>query len=63
MKAYHSLKPVRGKISFQKCARKTLFPWEYYNDWDSNQVFRLVPTVLHLSAAKSKEFCFCIMKK
>jgi hypothetical protein len=22
------------------------------NDWDSNQVFRLVPTVLHLSAAK-----------
>jgi predicted nuclease of restriction endonuclease-like (RecB) superfamily len=24
--------------------------------WDSNQVFRLVPTVLHLSAAKSEDF-------
>ena len=23
----------------QKFARKTLFPWEYYIDWDSNQVF------------------------
>jgi hypothetical protein len=39
----------------QKFARKTLFPWKYYNDWDSNMVFRLVPTVLHLSAAKSEE--------
>jgi hypothetical protein len=47
----------------QKFARKTHFPWEYYNDWDSNQVFRLVPTVLHLSAANGKEFCFCILKK
>jgi hypothetical protein len=44
----------------QKCARKA---WEYCNDWDSNQVFRLVPSVLHLSAAKSKEFCFYILKK
>jgi hypothetical protein len=47
----------------QKCARKTLFAWEYCYDWDSNQVFQLVPTVLHLSAAKSEEFCFCILKK
>jgi hypothetical protein len=47
----------------QKFARKTLFPWEFYNDWDSNQVFRLVPTVLHLSAPKSEELCFCILKK
>ena len=47
----------------QKFARKTLFPWKYYNNWDSNQVFRLVPTVLHLSAVKSEEFCFCILKK
>ena len=38
----------------QTFARKTLFPWEYHNDWDSNRVFRLVPTVLHLSAAKSE---------
>jgi hypothetical protein len=52
------------KIEFeQKFARKTLLPWEYSNDWDSNQVFRLVSTVLHLSAAKSKEFRFCILKK
>jgi hypothetical protein len=27
-----------------------------YNDWDSNLIFRLVPTVLHLSAAKSEDF-------
>jgi hypothetical protein len=47
----------------QTFARKTLFPWEYCNDWDSNQVLRLVPTVLHLSAAKSEEFCFGIFKK
>jgi hypothetical protein len=45
----------------QKFARKTLFPWEYNNDWDSNQVFRLVPTVLHLSTEKSKEFNFAFV--
>jgi hypothetical protein len=42
----------------QKCARKTLFAWEYCYDWDSNQVFRLVPTVLHVSAAKMGSFAF-----
>jgi hypothetical protein len=47
----------------QKFARKTLFPWEYYNDWNSHQGFRLVPTILHLSAAKSEKFCFSILKK
>ena len=40
----------------QQFARKTLFLRKYYNDWDSNQVFRLVPTVLHLSAEQSEEF-------
>jgi hypothetical protein len=42
----------------QKGARKTLFAWEYCYDWDSNQVFRLVPTVLHVSAAKMGSFAF-----
>ena len=77
IKAYDPLKQMSWKISFQetkekknqkfvfeqKFARKTLFPLEHYNDWDSNLVFRLVPTVLHLSAAKSEKFCFCILKK
>jgi hypothetical protein len=58
------MKKLGQKFVFeQKFARKTLFPREHYNDWDSNLVFRLVPTVLHLSAAKSEKFCFCISKK
>jgi hypothetical protein len=45
----------RSKVcSRAKICKKNTFPWEYNNDWDSNQVFRLVP---------SKEFCFCILKK
>jgi hypothetical protein len=66
MKVYDSRGSRRAGQKFvfeQKFARKTLFLWEYCNDWDSNQVFQLVPTVLHLSAAKSEEFCFCILKK
>jgi hypothetical protein len=58
------MKKFGQKFVFEKkFARKTLFPWEHYNDWDSNLVFRLVPTVLHLSAAKSEKFCFRILKK
>jgi hypothetical protein len=50
------VRKIRTKVCFeQKFTRETLFPWEYY-DWDSNLVFRLVPTVLDLSAAKSEEF-------
>jgi hypothetical protein len=55
---FRGVKKFGQKFVFeQKFARKTLFPWEYYNDWDSNLVFRLVPTVLHLSAVCSKN-CF-----
>jgi hypothetical protein len=56
------LRRVSRKFVFeQKFSRKILFPWEYYNVWDSNLVSRLVPTVLYPSAAK--KFCFCILKK
>ena len=49
-KEFRGMKKFGQKFVFeQKFARKTLFPWEHYNDWDSNLVSRLVPTVLHLS--------------
>ena len=47
----------------QKLARNTLFLSKDIIVLDSDQVFCLVPTVLHLSAAKSEHFDFNIFKK
>ena len=47
----------------QKLARNTLFLSRDIIILDSDQVSCLVPTVLHLSAAKSEHFDFNIFKK
>ena len=47
----------------QKLARNTLFLSKDIIVLDSDQVSCLVPTVLHLSAAKSEHFDFNILKK
>ena len=47
----------------QKLARNTLFLSKDIIILDSDQVSCLVPTVLQLSAAKSKHFDFNIFKK
>ena len=47
----------------QKLTRNTLFLSKDIIVLDSDQVSCLVPTVLHLSAAKSEHFDFNIFKK
>ena len=47
----------------QKLTRNTLFLSKDIIILDSDQVSCLVPTVLHLSAAKSEHFDFNIFKK
>jgi hypothetical protein len=37
--------------------------FEQFSGHFNAKYIRLVPTVLHLSAAKSEEFCFCFLKK
>ena len=51
---------VRIFVFEQKLARNTLFLSKDIIVWDSDQVSCLVPTVLHLSAAKSEHFDFNI---
>ena len=47
----------------QKLARNTLFLSKDIIVLDSDEVSCLVPTILHLSAAKSEHFDFSIFKK
>ena len=58
---------MRWKINIQKdwgeVGFGTLFSWKDIIVLDSDQVFCLVPAVLHLSAAKSEHSDFNILKK
>jgi hypothetical protein len=57
---------VKSFVFEPKFTRKTRFSMGMllYYDWYSNPVFQIVPTVLHLFAAKREAFfSFCILKK